>query len=105
VIEGPALRLKETNRPLAIEPALTQALLSEIDDGGGRDALPLLAFTLERLYLEYGARGRLTLKDYDALGRIKGSIDAAIDRAFRTAITTPTFRATRIRASHCCVVG
>jgi WD40 repeat protein len=85
VIEGPAFRLKETNRPLAIEPALTQALLSEIDDGGGRDALPLLAFTMERLYLEYAARGRLTLKDYDALGRIKGSIEAAVERAFRAA--------------------
>ena len=85
VIEGPAFRLKETDRPLEVEPALIQALLSEIDEGGGRDALPLLAFTLERLYLEYGARGRLTLKDYDALGRIKGSIEAAIERAFRAA--------------------
>jgi WD40 repeat protein len=82
VIEGPVARLKETDRPLVIEPALTQALLSDIEEGGGRDALPLLAFTLERLYLEYGARGRLTLQDYDALGRIKGSIAAAVDRAF-----------------------
>jgi hypothetical protein len=85
VIEGPTARLKETDRPLVIEPGLTQALLSDIEEGGGRDALPLLAFTLERLYLEYGGRGRLTLKDYDALGRIKGSIEAAIERAFRTA--------------------
>ena len=53
--------------------------------GAGRDALPLLAFTLERLYLEYGGRGRLTLRDYDALGRIKGSIEAAAERAFRAA--------------------
>jgi WD40 repeat protein len=82
VIEGPAARLKETDRPLVIEPALTQALLSDIEDGGGRDALPLLAFTLERLYLEYGGRGRLMLEDYDALGRIKGSIEAAVERAF-----------------------
>jgi hypothetical protein len=87
VIEGPTARLKETDRPLVIEPALTQALLSDIEDGGGRDALPLLAFTLERLYLEYGARGHLTLKDYDALGRIKGSIEAAVERAFRVADT------------------
>jgi hypothetical protein len=77
VIEGPAARLKDTDRSLVIEPALTQAVLSDIEDGGGRDALPLLAFTLERLYLEYGGRGHLTLKDYDALGRIKGSIEAA----------------------------
>jgi WD40 repeat protein len=82
VIEGPAARLKRTDRPLTIEPALTHALLSDVEDGGGRDALPLLAFTLERLYLEYGGRGRLTLEDYDALGRIKGSIEAAVERAF-----------------------
>jgi WD40 repeat protein len=85
VIEGPPARLKETDRPLVIKPALTQALLSDIEDGGGRDALPLLAFTLERLYLEYGARGSLTLDDYDALGRIKGSIEAAVNRAFAAA--------------------
>ena len=85
VIEGPAARLKDTDRSLVIEPALTQAVLSDIEDGGGRDALPLLAFTLERLYLEYGGRGHLTLKDYDALGRIKGSIEAAVERAFRAA--------------------
>jgi formylglycine-generating enzyme required for sulfatase activity len=85
VIEGPAARLRETDRALAIEPALTQALLSDIEDGGGRDALPLLAFTLERLYLEYGGRGRLALQNYDALGRIKGSIEAAVDRAFKAA--------------------
>ena len=89
VIEGPAIRLKETDRPQTIEPALTQELLSDIEDGGGRDALPLLAFTLERLYLEYGARGRLTVKDYDALGRIKGSIEAAVARAFRIADNDP----------------
>jgi hypothetical protein len=46
-----------------------------------------LAFTLERLYLEYGGSGRLTLKDYDSLGRIKGSIEAAVERAFRAADT------------------
>jgi formylglycine-generating enzyme required for sulfatase activity len=89
VIEGPAARLRDTDRPLVIEPALTLALLSDIEDGGGRDALPLLAFTLERLYLEYGARGRLTLKDYDALGRIKGSIEAAVERAFAAADNNP----------------
>jgi formylglycine-generating enzyme required for sulfatase activity len=85
VIEGPAARLKDTSRALAVEPALTQAVLSDIESGGGRDALPLLAFTLERLYLEYGGRGRLTLADYDALGRIKGSIEAAVERAFKAA--------------------
>jgi WD40 repeat protein len=85
VIEGPALRSRETDHAMAVDPALTQALLDDIEDGGGRDALPLLAFTLERLYLEYGARGRLLLEDYLSLGRIGGSIEAAIDRAFHEA--------------------
>lgn len=89
VIEGPIGRLRQTDRPLVVEPALTQALLADIEDGGGRDALPLLAFTLERLYLEYGDRGRLTLGDYNALGRIKGSIEAAVERAFMAADVDP----------------
>ena len=60
VIEGPAARLRESPSALKIEPALTQALLEDIESGGGSDALPLLAFTLERLYLDYGGRGSLT---------------------------------------------
>lgn len=89
VIEGPPERLKQTNRPLAIDPALTQALLADIESGGGRDALPLLAFTLERLYIEFGARGRLTLADYQQLGGIKGSIEAAVERALKSADGDP----------------
>ena len=99
IIEGPVARLKQTDRPLTIEPALIQALLSDIEKDGGRDALPLLAFTLERLYLEYGARGRLTLGDYEALGRVKGSIEAAVDRALRAAdrdTRVPRDRETRL---------
>ena len=51
VIEGPAKRLAESDRVLTVEPALTAALLADIEEGGGKDALPLLAFTLERLYV------------------------------------------------------
>ena len=52
VIEGPARRVEEAGGKLAIEPALTQRLLVDIEAGAG-DALPLLAFTLEQLYLDY----------------------------------------------------
>jgi formylglycine-generating enzyme required for sulfatase activity len=89
VIEGPAERLRDTPRALEIEAALTQALLADVDAGGGRDALPLLAFTIERLYLEYRGRGRLTLADYKALGGIRGSIEAAIERAMAAADADP----------------
>ena len=89
VIEGPAHRLGDGPRSLKIEPALSEAVLADIDAGGGRDALPLLAFTLERLYLEYGGRRNLRLADYQALGRIKGSIEAAVERALTAADADP----------------
>ena len=55
VIKGPARRLEGTERALEIEDALVDALLADIEAGGAKDALPLLAFTLERLYVEYMA--------------------------------------------------
>jgi hypothetical protein len=52
VIKGPARRLDGTASALKIEDALVDALLADIEAGGAKDALPLLAFTLERLYGE-----------------------------------------------------
>ena len=89
VIEGPARRLTN-RRSLKIEPQLTSALLTDIEAGGAKDALPLLAFTLERLYLEYGGDGDLKLSEYEQLGRIKGAIEAAVERAFSAADSDPT---------------
>jgi formylglycine-generating enzyme required for sulfatase activity len=85
VIKGPAQRLDKTPRQIRIEESLVNALLVDIDEGGAKDALPLLAFTLERLYLEFGAGGSLKLADYETLGRIKGSIEAAVARVFKSA--------------------
>ena len=85
VIEGPAARLRDSARALKIEPALTAALLADVEEGGAKDALPLLAFTLERLYLEYGGDGDLTLAEYEDLGRIRGSINAAVEGALKAA--------------------
>jgi len=89
VIEGPAARLRDTARTLKIEPALTAALLADVEQDGAKDALPLLAFTLERLYLEYGGDGDLTLAEYEDLGRIRGSIAAAVEGALRAADADP----------------
>lgn len=69
VIKGPARRLDGTARALKIEDALVDALLADIEAGGAKDALPLLAFTLERLYGEYHAGGHLKLSHYNDLGR------------------------------------
>jgi formylglycine-generating enzyme required for sulfatase activity len=89
VIKGPALRLESAGRPLKLEGSLVETLLADIEEGGGKDALALLAFTLERIYLEYGGRGQLMLADYAALKGIKGSIEAAVERALREADKDP----------------
>src|SRR5262249_43159038 len=85
VIKGPARRLDGTKRALKIEEALVDALLVDIEQGGAKDALPLLAFTLERLYREEGGDGDLKLSEYEELGRMKGSIEAAVERALKAA--------------------
>jgi formylglycine-generating enzyme required for sulfatase activity len=89
VIKGPARRLDGTTRELKIDDALVNELLVDMEAGGAKDALPLLAFTLERLYSEYHAGGHLQLEHYNLLGRVKGSIEAAVERAFKAADTDP----------------
>jgi hypothetical protein len=79
VIEGPAQRATQAGHRLAIDPLLTQELIEGKD---GADVLPLLAFTLERLYLNHGANGRLTLADYEASGGLAGVVAEAIAAAF-----------------------
>jgi formylglycine-generating enzyme required for sulfatase activity len=85
VIKGPALRLERTARALDIEDALVNTLLTDIEAGGAKDALPLLAFTLERLYAEHGGDGDLTAAEYRSIGGIRGSIEAAVERALKAA--------------------
>jgi WD40 repeat protein len=82
VIEGPLRVAAQSRRAVELEPALLDGLLADLAEGRGSDALPLLAFTLERLLAEFGGRGRLTLADYSALGGIGGVIDAAVQSAF-----------------------
>lgn len=85
VIKGPAQQLKGRGRALTIDKPLVDALLDDIEAGGAKDTLPLLAFTLERLYLEYGGEGHLTVANYRDLGGVKGSIEVAIERALNAA--------------------
>jgi hypothetical protein len=82
VIKAPAQRLDGTPRALRIEDDLVDALLTDVETGVGKDALPLLAFTLERLYLEHGGDRDLRLTEYEQLGRVKGSIEAAARATF-----------------------
>ncbi|MEM1410082.1 MAG: TIR domain-containing protein, partial [Pseudomonadota bacterium] len=90
IIQGPARRFTRDDKKLQVESALMEGLLGDIEDGGAKDALPLLAYTLERLYLEHGGAGQLSLQNYDAMGRIRGSIEAAVERALDAADKDPT---------------
>jgi WD40 repeat protein len=98
VIKGPATRLEGSTRPVKVENALVGVLLRDIEAGGAKDALPLLSFTLERLYLENRGSGRLTVADYRNLGGIKGSIEEAVAQALMadTNPPIPKDRATRL---------
>lgn len=78
VIEGPATRATEAGNALQVDPKLTEALLQ---DAEGADALPLLAFIMERMFVEYGADGALTLAEYEKLGGIRGAVERAVQNA------------------------
>jgi len=69
VIVKPAVVYSERVRRLIIEPVLVDTL---VKDSAGADALPLLAFTLEKLFSEFGAGGELTLERYTAMGGVDG---------------------------------
>ncbi|MFO0734191.1 MAG: hypothetical protein U0361_25145, partial [Nitrospiraceae bacterium] len=87
IIEGPAKVITERGQKLAIDPKLTEQLLV---DTTGADALPLLAFTMERLYLDYGKDGDLRLDEYEKLGGVHGSIEAAVATALANPDQPPT---------------
>jgi formylglycine-generating enzyme required for sulfatase activity len=89
VIRGPLRRLDGTARALKIEDRLIDELLADLEAGGAKDSLPLLAFTLERLYEEYHAAGHLKLEHYEQLGRVQGSIEAAVERTIKAADADP----------------
>ena len=75
VIEQPASRYG-----VEIEPQLVELLM---DDAGGRDALPLLAFTLQRLWRQYERERRIRRDNYESIGKLLGIIEDAAERALR----------------------
>ena len=89
VIRGPARRMSEGVRRLELEEPLVEALLEQIGARPAKDALPLLAFTLERLYRDYGGNGQISHDDFRDLGGIAGAIAAAADQAMDEARTVP----------------
>ncbi|MGF1508382.1 MAG: SUMF1/EgtB/PvdO family nonheme iron enzyme [Myxococcota bacterium] len=73
VVEIPARRYE-----VEVEPALVGAL---IEDAPKEDALPLLAFGLQRLWDQFAAAGRLGEADYRSMGGLTGLIEDAAERA------------------------
>ncbi|MDZ7751467.1 MAG: SUMF1/EgtB/PvdO family nonheme iron enzyme [Gammaproteobacteria bacterium] len=71
VIEGPAERFG-----LDLDPGLATRM---VQDTAYSDALPLLAFTVRKLYGQCKRQGRLTLAAYQALGGVSGAIEHAAD--------------------------
>jgi formylglycine-generating enzyme required for sulfatase activity len=78
VILKPIEVLAKRGQRLTIDPELTEQL---IKDTSGADALPLLAFTLLRLYQDFSAAGAITLKDYQGMGGVGGAIAKAVTGA------------------------
>jgi formylglycine-generating enzyme required for sulfatase activity len=96
VIKGPVRRLEGTAHALEIEDGLVDAMLADIEAGPAKDALPLLAFTLERLYGEYHAGGNFKLSHYNKLGRVRGSIEAAVELALKATDADPAITKDRL---------
>ena len=102
VVEGPASRATAAGRKLEIDPRLTERLLQ---DAQGADALPLLAFTLERLFIEHGGDGDLRLTEYEELGGVRGAIEAAITAAFAHPGRAPAIPAASGERERCLRLG
>ncbi len=75
VVEEPAKRYG-----VVVDNALVDALM---DDTPKEDALPLLAYALQRLWRQYAASGALTKDNYDKVGGVRGLIEDAAERALR----------------------
>src|SRR5262249_48703275 len=54
-----------------------------MEDAPKEDALPLLAFALQRLWRQYAASGALTKDHYERVGGLRGLIEDAAERALR----------------------
>jgi formylglycine-generating enzyme required for sulfatase activity len=75
VVEEPAKRYG-----VSVSSPLVDAL---VEDAPEEDALPLLAFALQRLWHQYAASGALTKDNYDKVGGLRGLIEDAAERALR----------------------
>ena len=75
VVEQPAKRYG-----VEVDVSLVDTLM---EDAPKQDALPLLAFALQRLWRRFAADGSLRETDYKDMGGLKGLIEDAAERALR----------------------
>jgi formylglycine-generating enzyme required for sulfatase activity len=75
VVEEPARRYD-----VEVDPVLIDTLM---EDAPKADALPLLAFGLQRLWHQYASAGVLRKEHYDNVGGLTGLIQGAAERALR----------------------
>jgi WD40 repeat protein len=84
IIEGPT-RLPSAG--IEIDADLTELLIQDFD---GADALPLLAFTLERVITDHGSDGRIERREYvDEMKGVGGAIRKAVEVAFARVAEIP----------------
>jgi WD40 repeat protein len=76
VIEGPAKYVG-----LTFSPGLTSRMVDEVDNG---DALPLLAYVLQELYLQVGKNSQVTNELYERLGGVNGALSKQADSILET---------------------
>src|SRR5215813_3194334 len=75
VIERPAAAAD-----IKLDPELVTEM---IDDAATSEALPLLAYTLEQLWEEYGKKNKsLAVEDYRHLGGLKGCLERKAEKTF-----------------------
>jgi hypothetical protein len=77
VISGPAARVGMGGQRLTVAPDLVNRLIADAADGA--NSLPLLAFTLKRLYMDYAGTGELNLDHYQAIGGMRDVVNNEID--------------------------
>jgi WD40 repeat protein len=78
VVTKPIEVVARRGQKISISAALADRL---VEDATGADALPLLAFTLFRLYRGFSSGGSITLEHYQVIGGVAGSIRDAIKDA------------------------
>jgi WD40 repeat protein len=55
-------------------------VMAAVNDTGSGDALPLLAYTLQAIYLRVGSGGSVTLDEYRRLGGVTGALSKQADK-------------------------